>query len=117
MGVITLPPFPNRECGCAKGAWPKPGRVEDWRASIRVRWVLHHFRNGPQSGSHRHVSSPRRFKPYVRFSLIRLTDNLQLVACETWIVRPITTDHMRPGPNNLPLLAVKHSLRRSYRDL
>ena len=35
------------------------GRVEDWRAGIRVRWVSLSFRHGPQSGSHRYVYSPR----------------------------------------------------------
>ena len=34
-------------------------RVEDWRASLRVRWLFRRFRSGPQSGSHGHVSSPR----------------------------------------------------------
>ncbi|HET9643427.1 MAG TPA: DUF3596 domain-containing protein [Burkholderiaceae bacterium] len=38
-----------------------PGRVEDWRADIRLRWLLHRFRDGPQSGCHRHVSSPPKF--------------------------------------------------------
>ena len=35
------------------------GRIEDWRASIRVRWRFRHFRSGPQSGSLGRVSSPR----------------------------------------------------------
>ena len=35
------------------------GRVEDWRASVRVRWLLRRFRFGPQSGSLDYVSSPR----------------------------------------------------------
>ena len=35
------------------------GRVEDWRASVRVRWLVRRFRSGPQSGSHGRVSSPR----------------------------------------------------------
>ncbi len=34
-------------------------RVEDWRASFRVRWLVRRFRFGPQSGSHGRVSSPR----------------------------------------------------------
>ena len=37
----------------------KPGRVEDWRASVRVRWLFRRFRFGPQSGSLDYVSSPR----------------------------------------------------------
>ena len=35
------------------------GRVEDRRASFRVRWFVRRFRSGPQSGSHGRVSSPR----------------------------------------------------------
>ena len=35
------------------------GRVEDWRASLRVRWLYRRFRSGPQSGSRNRVSSPR----------------------------------------------------------
>ena len=34
-------------------------RVEDWRASFRLRWRFRRFRSGPQSGSRGHVSSPR----------------------------------------------------------
>ena len=33
------------------------GRVERWRADVRVRWQIHGFHRGPQSGSHGHVSS------------------------------------------------------------
>jgi hypothetical protein len=44
------------------------GRVEDWRADIRLRWLFHSFRRGPQSGYHGHVSSPRRIERSVRFS-------------------------------------------------
>ena len=35
------------------------GRVENWRAHIRLRWQFHCFRNGPQSGYPSHVSSSR----------------------------------------------------------
>jgi hypothetical protein len=35
------------------------GRVEDWRAYGRVRWLCQGFRRGPQSGSRGNVSSPR----------------------------------------------------------
>ena len=35
------------------------GRVEDWRASVRVRWLFRRFRSRPQSGSLGRVSSPR----------------------------------------------------------
>ena len=33
-------------------------RVEDWRASFKVRWLFRRFRSGPQSGSLGRVSSP-----------------------------------------------------------
>src|SRR5216117_3236987 len=33
------------------------GRVERWRARGSVRWLIHSFRRGPQSGSHSDVSS------------------------------------------------------------
>jgi len=37
-------------------AAPPSGRVENWRAHLRLRWCFHSFRSGPQSGCH-HVSS------------------------------------------------------------
>ena len=40
-------------------------RVENWRATGRVRWMLRRFRSGPQSGSRGHVSSSRLVKPSV----------------------------------------------------
>ena len=43
------------------------GRVEDWRASRRVRWPFRRFRSGPQSGSHDRVSSPRSPNPACPF--------------------------------------------------
>ena len=43
------------------------GRVGNWRAEIRVRWQLRRFRDGPRSGSHNHVSSPRSPNPACRF--------------------------------------------------
>ena len=49
--------------------FPAPsGRVEDWRAHGRVRWLVQAFRLGPQSGSHGHVSSPRLVKRSRRIS-------------------------------------------------
>ena len=42
-------------------------RVEDWRASFRVRWLIRRFRFGPQSGSHGRVSSPRSPNPACGF--------------------------------------------------
>ena len=68
------------------------GRVEDWRASIRVRWVTQGFRHGPQSGSHRYVYSPRRLKPDVRISRIRLSDKDSCVR-----PRKVTGAHLQPG--------------------
>jgi hypothetical protein len=47
---------------------PLIGRVEDWRAHGRVRWLVQAFRLGPQSGSHGHVSSPRLVKLSRRIS-------------------------------------------------
>jgi hypothetical protein len=44
------------------------GRVGDWRAYGRVRWLIQGFRPGPQSGSPGNVSNPRLVKPGVRFS-------------------------------------------------
>ena len=50
------------------GAFPRrTGRVEDWRASFRVRWLVRRFRSGPQSGSRGHVSSPRSPNPACGF--------------------------------------------------
>ena len=36
-----------------------PGKVEDWRANFRVRWLVRRFCSGPQSGSLGRVSSLR----------------------------------------------------------
>jgi hypothetical protein len=44
------------------------GRVGDWRAYGRVRWLIQGFRRGAQSGSPGNVSNPRLVKPGVRFS-------------------------------------------------
>jgi len=49
-------------------AQPELGWVEDWRADIRLRWLIHGFRRGPQSGCHRHVSSPRHLERSMRIS-------------------------------------------------
>ena len=48
------------------------GRVERWRADGRVRWRIHGFRRGPQSGSHGDVSSAPPKMPYIEFSPARL---------------------------------------------
>ena len=60
------------------------GRVEDWRADCRLRWVFHRFRSGPQSGCHDHVSSPRHIERSVRISRTTLTCLLRAVAYETF---------------------------------
>ena len=44
------------------------GWVEDWRADLRLRWVIQGFRHGPQSDCHRHVSSPLHLERSVRIS-------------------------------------------------
>ena len=61
------------------------GRVEDWRADVRLRWwVFHHFRSGPQSGCHDHVSSPRRIERSVRFARTTLTCSLPATVYVTY---------------------------------
>ena len=47
-------------------------RVERWRAHGRVRWHIHGFRRGPQSGSPGDVSSALPKIPDVEFSPVRL---------------------------------------------
>ena len=51
-------------------------RVEDWRASCRVRWLARCFRSGPQSGSHGRVSSPRSSNRTCGIPRIRLSDEI-----------------------------------------
>jgi transposase len=46
----------------------RPSKVGGRRAHGRVRWLVHRFRSGPQSGSHGHVSSPRLVKRSMRIS-------------------------------------------------
>jgi hypothetical protein len=60
------------------------GRVEDWRADFRLRWVFHRFRGGPQSGCHDHVSSPRRIERSVRVSRTRLTCSFRATVYGTY---------------------------------
>ena len=36
-------------------ACPKGRVIEDWHAHGKLRWSLHRFRGGPQSGCHGHV--------------------------------------------------------------
>ena len=50
--------------------WKEPkllSRVEGRRVTGRVRWLIRRFRDGPQSESRRHVSSPRSPNPAGRF--------------------------------------------------
>ena len=54
-------------------------RVEDWRVSVRVRWLFRHFRSGPQSGSRDHVSSPRSSNRTCGFPASYVVDN---IGCE-----------------------------------
>jgi hypothetical protein len=63
---------------------PCRGRVEDWRADVRLRWVFHRFRGGPQSGCHHHVSSPRRIERSVRVSRTTLTCSLRAMVYGTY---------------------------------
>jgi len=49
------------------------GRVEDWRAYGRVRWLFQGFHPGPQSGSPGNVSSPRHVKRSVQISCTALS--------------------------------------------
>lgn len=50
------------------------------RADLRLRWVFPRFRGGPQSGCHRHVSSPRRIERSVRVARTTLTCELLAMA-------------------------------------
>ena len=60
-----LPGGIRTRCGTAPSHGAR--RVKGWRAYIRVRWRFRCFRPGPQSGSHRHVSSPCSPNPACRF--------------------------------------------------
>jgi hypothetical protein len=68
---------PSVRSGCS-------GRVEDWRADLRLRRVIHRFRGGPQSGCHHHVSSPRRIERSVRVSRTTLTCSLRAMVYGTY---------------------------------
>ena len=57
---------------------PLIGRVESWRATGRVRWLIRRFRTGPQSGSRGHVSSSRLVKPSIPISGTGLSCCLRL---------------------------------------
>jgi len=57
------------------------------------------------------VSIPCHLEPDMRFSLIRLSDNLLLGAFKLLTIPILITCHIRPDQNALSLLALKYSLR------
>ncbi|MCX6038888.1 MAG: hypothetical protein NTW99_13585, partial [Chloroflexi bacterium] len=57
------------------------------------------------------VSIPCHLEPDMRFSLIRLTDNLLLGAFNLLTIPILITCHIRQDQNALSLLALKYSLR------
>src|SRR5262249_45524915 len=66
------------------------GLVECWRANLRVRWHLHGFRRGPQSGSHSHVSSTC---PSPHLKALRC----QVLFCSVFVCAPFRdTASLRP---------------------
>src|SRR3989441_11301321 len=84
MGPKQLTASPPTGCRQSHGLpWPVArasavvnrvgwGRVERWRARGSVRWRIHSFRRGPQSGSHSDVSSAPPKMPCIEFSPARL---------------------------------------------
>ena len=68
-------------------------RVEDWRADGRLRWVVHGFLSGPQSGCHSHVSSPRHIERSVRVSRTTLTCLLRAKVYGTYHARDAFVAH------------------------
>jgi hypothetical protein len=60
------------------------GRVEDWRADFRLRWVMHRFRGDPQSNGHHHVSSSCRIERSVRVSRTTVTCSLRAMVYGTY---------------------------------
>jgi len=79
-----------------------PGRVEDWRADVRLRWVIPRFRGGPQSGCHDHVSSPRHIERSVRISRTTLTCLLRAAAYGTYPTRKAFRGSRAPAYSTLP---------------
>ena len=76
MTALSFWPIRPGFSGRSNALPPLLSRVGGWRASVRVRWQFHRFRSGPQSGSHNRVSRPPLIKPDVRFSRIRLSDEI-----------------------------------------
>ena len=85
------------------------GRVKGWRAYIRVRWRFRRFRAGPQSGSHRPVSSPCSPNPACRFpapgspvgSCTSYTDRRAIRACR-WSDSPTSSAAAARRPLCIP---------------
>ena len=84
-------------------------RVEGWRADLRLRWVFHRFRGGPQSGCHHLVSSPRHLERSGRVSRTTLTCLLRATGYGTY---PTETTFRRSRrtrrPLNSPRVACSH---------
>ena len=84
-------------------------RVKGWRAYIRVRWRFRRFRAGPQSDSHRHVSSPCSPNPACRFpapgspvgSCTSYTDRRAIRACR-WSDSPTSSAAATRRPLCIP---------------
>ena len=76
------------------------GRVREWRLGRKVL-----------------VSIPCHLESYVRFALIRLSDNLLLGVFKTSIVTALNNLPRQVRPLPFCLLALKYSLRWSSRDL
>jgi len=89
-GARPRPPAPGSRVGGQRGTAeaalfqpPPSGRVEGWRAHGRVRWRIHGFRRGPQSGSPGHVSNPRHVERSRRISRTPLSGPLHAKAYAT----------------------------------
>ncbi len=100
------------------GRRPKP----NWNERTKRCWRVRQVGSSPGAVSYRPVSSTRHFKPYVRFSRIRLSDNLHPSAfmgnnIMNWhsLVRHRNSD-LSITPFNSHL-AKRYSLRWSCRDL
>ena len=70
MGAVVITPLPSMLPEASQNS--RARRVERWRAHGRVRWHIHGFRRGPQSGSPGDVSSALPKIPDVEFSPVRL---------------------------------------------